>query len=288
MNRLVMMIIVLFMVKSSEAQFENTETGARAAGLNGAFTSVSNNSLAVFYNPSGLGQLKFREISVCYSPSLFGVSGLSQAAFSYAEPTEAGTFAVGIKTLGFELYRESVIKLSFGKVFKDRIFLGINADYFNLSIANYNSASALGLDIGAMAYISDFMKWGFAVNNLTGSKIGKTKEKIPQVYRTGLTFQPSENLILILEAEKDVKYPLSVRSGFEYSVLDLADLRAGISTEPVSFSGGIGLNYGLFQLDYSLYNHQELGITHQGTLSLNFGGKASGKYYRQQLKNSFR
>ncbi len=48
------------------AQFENTDIGARAIGLNGAFTSQSNNSLAIFYNPSGLGQMKYREVSVFY------------------------------------------------------------------------------------------------------------------------------------------------------------------------------------------------------------------------------
>ncbi len=45
------LVISIFAIKSSNAQFENTDIGARAIGLNGAFTSLSNNSLAVFYNP---------------------------------------------------------------------------------------------------------------------------------------------------------------------------------------------------------------------------------------------
>ncbi|MBK8981924.1 MAG: hypothetical protein IPM38_06275 [Ignavibacteria bacterium] len=288
MNRLAMMVIVLFSIKSSVAQFENTETGARATGLNGAFTSLSNNSLAVFYNPSGLGQLKFREISVYYGPEIFGVSGLSQAALSYTEPTGLGVFGAGVKTFGFELYRELTFSLSYGNVIREKVFLGVNANYYDLSIKNYNSASAFGLDIGAMAYITDFMKWGFSAKNLSGSSIGISKEKIPQVYRTGFTFQPLSNLLMIIEAEKDVKYPLSFRSGFEYSVYDIADLRTGISTEPVSFSAGIGLNYNMFQIDYTVNNHQELGISHQGSVTLNFGGGAAKRFYREQLKNAFK
>lgn len=291
MNRLVMMIIVMFWIKSSCAQFENTETGARATGLNGAYTSLSNNSLAVFYNPSGLGQLKFREISVYYSPSVFGISGLSQAALSFAEPIGSGNFGtigLGIKSFGFELYRETNFILSFGKEFQQKVFLGLSLNYYNLNIQNYNSAAAFGLDAGALAYITDFMKWGFAAKNMTGSVIGSSKEKIPQVYRTGFTFQPSGNVLLILEAEKDVRYPLSIRSGFEYAVFEYAEIRSGLSTEPVSFSAGVGFNYDMFQIDYSVNNHQELGISHQGSVALNFGGPSAKKFYRDQLKNAFK
>ena len=76
------LVISLFIVKSSFSQFENTDVGARAIGLNGAFTSLSNNSLAIFYNPSGLGQLKYRELSAFYGPSQYGVNEISSAALS--------------------------------------------------------------------------------------------------------------------------------------------------------------------------------------------------------------
>lgn len=288
MNRFVLMVIVLFSIKSSMAQFENTETGARATGLNGAFTSLSNNSLAVFYNPSGLGQLKFREISVYYSPSVFGINELSQAAFSYAEPLKFGTAGLGIKSFGFDLYKELNIFLSFGKVFQKKIFLGLNVNYFYLNIQNYNSASSIGIDFGTLAYVTDFLKWGFTAKNLTGSVIGDSKEKIPQIYRTGVTFQFIDDLILIAEFEKDVRYPLSIKSGFEFSATEQVDLRSGISTEPVSFTAGIGFAYGIFQLDYTVNSHQDLGISHQGSVTINFGGNAAKKYYQDQLKNAFK
>jgi len=288
MIKLVTMLIVLLCIKSSLAQFENTDTGARAIGLNGAYTSLSNNSIAVFYNPSGLGQIKFREISAFYTPSIFGISGLTQTSFSYAEPLGFGTIGSGINSFGFDLYREFNLLLSYGNVIREKVFLGFSVNYYNLSIQNYGSASSFGLDIGALAYITDFMRWGFAAKNMTGSTIGISKEKIPQVYNTGLTFQPKEDLLIVIEAEKDVRYPLSFRSGFEYAVFDQAEIRSGISTEPVSFTAGLGLSYGLFQLDYAINNHQDLGISHQGSITVNFGGPAAKKFYRTQLVNAFK
>lgn len=285
------LLMVIFLVVTPVilfAQFENTDIGARAIGLNGAFTSQSNNSLAIFYNPSGLGQMKYREVSVFYCPSPFGISEISTAALTYAEPLKFGTLGIGVKTYGFDLYRETNITLSFGNNFREKLFYGLNATFYNLKIQNYNSASAFGADVGAMAYITDFLRWGFFAKNFTGTRIGESEEKLAQVYRTGFTAQPRHDLNFILEVEKDVRYPLSFRGGMEYFINEYVDIRAGVGTEPTSFSGGITINYNIFQLDYAIYNYRDLGITNQGSLTVNFGGNTARKLARQQLKNSFK
>ena len=283
-----LLIILILAVKVSIAQFENTDIGARAVALSGAFTSMSDNSLAIFYNPSGLGQNKFRELSVFYSPAPYGLKELSTAALTYCEPFGFGTFGAGIKTYGYEFYREFNFILSYGNIYKKRIFYGLNINYYNLSIKDYNSASSFGVDLGGMAYITDFLRWGVFVKNITASTIGQSKEKIAQVYRTGFSFQPRGDLFLILEVEKDVKNPVSFRGAMEYSVLDFLDLRAGVGTEPSTFSGGMGFCYDIFQLDYAIYNSFDLGLTHQGSLTITFGGRGARKNARGMLKNAFK
>lgn len=279
--------IVFFEIKTGKAQFENTDLGARAVGLNGAFTSVSDNSLSIFYNPSGLGQMKYRDFSVFYNPAPFGLTELSTAAFTYAEPLKYGTIGAGLRTYGFDLYRETNILLSYGNDYKKRIFYGANFNFYNLNIQNYGSASSIGIDIGAMAYINKFLRWGFFGKNITGSTIGESKEKIAQIYRTGINYKPLNEVNLILEAEKDVKYPVSLRGGFEYLLFDYVDLRIGVGNEPTSFTGGVGINYDIFQLDYALYKSQDLGITHQGSLTVNFGGSKGRKETKEQLRRAF-
>lgn len=291
MKQLYILLILLLFVNVSNAQFEFTDIGARAVGLNGAYTSVSDNSLAIFYNPSGLGQMKFREFSVFYSPSPFGLKELSTAALTYAEPLKIGTFGIGIRTYGFDLYREIGISLSYGGNYKNRLFYGLNLNYYNLNIKDSyysdNSASSYSVDAGLMAYFTKFLRWGFFGRNISGSTIGTSKEKIPQVYRTGFSFLPREDLNLIIEAEKDVRYPLSVRAGIEYDLMDYVDLRAGIGSEPSTFTAGIGFSYNLFQLDYALYHSVDLGLTHQGTLTVNFGGLKGKKESRLSVRQAF-
>jgi hypothetical protein len=271
----------------SRAQFENTDAGARTAALNGSFTSIADNSLAVFYNPSGLGQLTDREVSFYYSPAPYGITELATASFSYAEPTKLGTFGAGVKTYGFDLYREITALVSYGNSFRSKIYYGINLNFYNLNIKNYNSASSFGVDIGALAYLTSFLKWGFFGKNLTGSKIGQSKERIAQVFRTGFMLQPRTDLKFALETEKDVKYPFSFKAGFEYTIIEYIDIRAGIGSEPTNFSAGVGFSYSLFQFDYAMQNHPDLGFTHQGALTINFGGLDAKKSARERLQKIF-
>jgi len=282
-----LVILFVFTAKPGKAQFENIDMGARAVGLNGAFTSLSNNSLAIFYNPAGLGQLNYRDFSVFYNPAPFGLTELSSAAFTFAEPTKYGVLGAALRSYGFDLYKETGVMVSYGNKYKNRVFYGANINLYHLNIQNYGSATSFGLDVGAMAYINKYLRWGFFGKNITGSTIGTSKEKIAQVYRTGINYKPLNEVNLMLEIEKDVKYPVSLRAGFEYSLMDLVDLRAGVGNEPTSFTGGIGFNYGLFTLDYAIYKSQDLGITHQGSLTINFGGVLGRKEAREQLRKAF-
>lgn len=286
MKRLFLILLILWAVNVS-AQFENTDVGARPVALGGAFTSLSDNSLAIFYNPAGLGQVKYREFSAFYSPAPFGLTDLSTAAISYSEPLSFGTIGAAYKTYGFELYRENNFILSYGNSYKKKIFYGANLNLYNLNIQNYDNATAFGVDIGAMAYIAKFLQWGFFGKNITGTKIGISNEKIAQVYRTGFTFQHEDKVRVIGEIEKDVKYPISVRGGLEYSVIDFLDLRFGVGSQPAIFSAGVGINYNLFSFDYAFTKSEDLGFTHLGTVSVNFGGLKGKKESRERLNKSF-
>ena len=280
-------IIVLLLVsfRVNFAQFELIDVGAKPIALGGAFTSLANNSNAVYYNPAGLSQMPFREVSIFYSPAPFGLKELANGSVNFVEPTKFGAFGVSAKTYGFELYKEITVTASYSNNYKKKIYYGANVNFYNLKIQNYGSASTFGVDIGGLAYLTDFLRWGFAAFNLNRPKIGTQDDKLPQVYRTGISVQPRNELNFMLDVEKDTRYTTSVKAGIEYSLYDMIDLRAGIGTEPTKFSAGVGLYYSIFEIDYGFYNHQDLGLTHQGTITVNFGGEKTRKIIRNSLKN---
>ncbi len=283
-------IIVLLFVsfRLNYAQFELIDIGAKPISLGGAFTSLANNSNAVYFNPAGISQIPFREVSVFYSPAPFGLKELANGSVNYVEPTKFGAFGLSAKTYGFELYKEITVTATYSNNYKKKIFYGANINYYNLKIQNYGSASTFGIDIGGLAYLTDFLRWGFAAFNLNRPKIGTQDDKLPQVYRTGVSIQPRKELNFVLDVEKDTRYTASVKAGIEYSLYDMIDLRAGIGTEPTKFSGGVGLYYSIFEIDYGFYNHQDLGLTHQGTITINFGGAKNREIIRNSLKDAFK
>jgi len=280
-------IILVLSFRVSYSQFELLDVGAKPISMGGAFTSLANNSNAVYYNPAGISQLPFREVSIFYSPAPFGLKELANGSVNFVEPTKFGAFGLSAKTYGFELYKEITATLTYANNYNRKIYYGANINYYNLKIQNYGSASAFGIDIGAMAYLTDFLRWGFSAFNLNRPSIGTQNDKLPQVYRTGLSVQPRTDLNFALDVEKDTRYTASVKAGIEYTLYDMISLRAGIGTEPTKFSGGVGFSYSLFEVDYGFYNHQDLGLTHQGTITINFGGEKGRKMIKESLKNAF-
>ncbi len=88
----------------------------------------------------------------------------------------------------------------------------------------------------------------------------------------GVAFLPYDNLIVSAGVDKEIYFRESFKYGVEYLLLDLVAIRFGLSNYPVQYSGGIGLKISKFQIDYSIDNHQYLGLTHQVTFSAKLGG----------------
>jgi len=51
--------------------------------------------------------------------------------------------------------------------------------------------------------------------------------------------------------------------------------------------GGIGFDYSMLEIGYAFYNHNDSGIIHQGSITINFGGDKGMKQMRESLKNAF-
>ncbi|MCF8241192.1 MAG: hypothetical protein K9J16_07385 [Melioribacteraceae bacterium] len=244
--------------------------GSRQIALSHSTTALSNDVFAIFNNPSGLAQLNWRELGVYYSPSPFGLKELANGYAAYNEPFEFGNLAAGFMTYGFELYRENKFLLSFSKRFYDNFFAGISLIYQSLKIERYGNDGAFNMVIGGLAYLSPNIRLGFSIENLMRSTYGNEDDQIPVIYNSGLSYNPLTNISLNISAQKELNYPASFRFGIEYNLLKYVYIRSGIMNEPDSYSAGIGINYLFFNLDYAVFTHNDLGLTHQAGLIIYF------------------
>lgn len=282
----VALFIIFWFPVTLRAGFEPTEHGARPLGMAGAFVALSDNVWAPFFNPAGLRLMNWREVAVFYSPQPFGLKELAHGSISYVEPTSIGAFGFSARTYGFELYREVTATVSYANAYRNVLFYGANISYYHLSISNYGSDGTIGIDIGILAYITDYLRWGFCAINMNMPTIGQAKEKLPQVYTTGLSFNPLSELVMNLDVQKDVKYPASVRFGVEYEIFDMLALRTGVANNPSKFSAGLGVRYSIIEFDYALYTHQELGLTHQISVGISFGGEGGRSDRREAFRKT--
>jgi hypothetical protein len=250
------------------AAFEHLVRGSSAIAMGGTSSAVTHNPWMAVLNPGGLPTVESRVISFDYSPQPFGLKELSHGSFSYVEPTAVGTFAASGSRFGFELYRELDLQASWGSTISDALSAGVSLHYYSLSIEHYGSAQTLGVDVGFLAHVTDQIQWGFAAFNINGPTIGSAKERLPQVFVTGVAYSPTPEMTLAVDLEKDVRFPLEMHAGVEYVFLDLLAVRAGTISDPSLLSAGIGIHYSLVQLDYAFTHHPDLGGTHQLSLSL--------------------
>ncbi|MEE9224782.1 MAG: hypothetical protein V3U68_01110 [Bacteroidota bacterium] len=269
-NAACILLVFLSLRGALFAAFEPREIGARVAGIGGAFVGVARDAWSTFRNPCGLSQLGTRELSVSHSPALFGLRELAFGAFVYAHPTRVGFFALSASRFGFELYNETTVSVSYSNSYHRTVALGFTLRYHHLEIERYGSAVAFGFDAGILIGLSEQLHAGFFVRNINAPTIGLAKERLPQVYSTGISYMPVNRLIILVDLEKDVRFPASVKAGVEYRPLEFLAFRTGLATVPSRGTAGVGIQYSRFAFDYAVQAHPELGLTHQFSVSVSF------------------
>jgi hypothetical protein len=272
MKKLVITFIIL-----NFSVFGQFNPGAKQISLSNSDVALSNDVFSIFNNMSGLAQLNWREIGIYYSPAPFGLSELANGYVAYIEPTSYGAFSFGAMTYGFELYRESRFLFGYSNKFQKKFFYGLTINLHNVNIKNYGSDLAYYLNVGALTYLMSNLRFGFFVTNLNRATFSEEKEQIPTVLKSGLSYDFLDELTLNISIEKDLRFKPSFQFGIDYDLIEYLSLRSGFSNNPSNYSAGIGINYSMFNLDYAVFSHNDLGLTHQFGLIINFGSILSRK-----------
>lgn len=262
---------IIIICAISLSAYSQYNPGAKQISLSNSDVALSNDVFSLFNNPSGLSQMNWREIGVYYSPAPFGLSELANGYVAYHEPTDIGSFAIGGMSYGFDLYRESKFALGYSYNFQNKLFVGLAINYQTVSIQNYGNDGALFFNLGGLAYITNLFRVGFSVQNINRATFGNEDDQIPMILNTGLSYDVVDELTLNFALEKDIKYKTSFQFGVNYDILENISLRSGFSNEPSKYSVGIGINYLMFSLDYAMFTHNDLGLTHQAGVIVSFG-----------------
>ncbi|MDR3256542.1 MAG: hypothetical protein LBT18_02665 [Endomicrobium sp.] len=115
------MLAINVYAASGGAAFLKKGVGARALGMGGAYTSLSNDATAVYWNPAGLGQVKK------YSISVMGTSGASNEWTGLQDVVSTHNFAaISIpiskftNSLGGSVFALGLLNSSIGNIVKSK------------------------------------------------------------------------------------------------------------------------------------------------------------------------
>ena len=261
MARRSVVLVLLFFVGWSDKGWAqtSTESGAQATALGNAGTALAYEATG-YANPASWATFTGRVVSF-FASEAFGLAALRLGGVAYLEPTRLGTFALGVRAFGFEDYRDVHLQGGFARGFRlgttRRFLLGLGLRHQRVTIPGYGHAGAMALSIGAIVALGPTLSLGFQAANIHGPT--RAGEALPRHLAVGLAYTPTEQVLVVLDASKDVRFPLSVRGGIEIQPVEVLALRAGAATEPARLTAGVGLRLGMLRADFAGERHEVLG-----------------------------
>lgn len=265
MRSFVTCFLFCFHVTISSAQGGNYNFGARNAGLAGASLTLGD-AYSLFNNIGGLGRVEnhtaFAGYQNRYKISEFQVIG-GGGVFHH----EIGNAGVGYYKFGDDIFSQQKLHLAIGNTMQ-MVSLGLGVDVIQYDIQSVGTQRALAIQFGGVAEITPQFLFGAHIFNLNqATLVSETGERLPTVMKGGLSYRPTDELMLNVEVEKDLDFDEVFKGGIEYRIIENVFLRTGISTQPFIGAFGLGFHPKKLQFDYAFTNDSELGNIHEFSIA---------------------
>lgn len=238
------------------------QIGAEANGLGG--TALNQKDVFSSYNnPGALGQVKKTSVGLAYDNRfLLKELSLQSLAGTYALKKN-GTFGIHAQHYGFALYREMVGGLSYGMELAPRFSIGTTVNIHRIQLGeNYGNSTKATFALGMLYAVNDDLSFGMRVHNISRSTLASFEdERYPTVFGLGLQYAFSEKVFWNLEAEKNMVYPINIKTGLALQPHEIVALRLGVNSYPFQSTFGLGLTLPKFQFDLAAAWHAQLGIS---------------------------
>jgi hypothetical protein len=273
-------VALLLLAGAVQANFLETELGARAMGMGGAFVAVADDVTALHWNPAGLAGLPGVQVFGMRT-SVYSIDGLSEDAVLTSYGTGSMGYGLGwMRTGAADLYSENTLLAGYGAETPiDGLAAGITLKRFSVEAPGYeyynDPAFAAG---GDDAYAADLGalyrrgKWsvGATVRNLGEPELrllSTTAEDdldpIVSELRLGGTYLFRDVMLMTVEWRAPREVPeyyedqYVINFGSEVWFYDAFALRAGMNRDRIT--AGLGMRTKHVQIDVALLSERRIG-----------------------------
>lgn len=177
-------------------------------------------------------------------------------------PTPQGNFGLETDYFGEPNFNEYQLGLAYARSVGANLDLGVQFNYYGYRIPGYQQASAVTFQLGAIAYLTDKVSAGVQIYNPVGGYLSKSHdEKLASLYQFGISYEPSESVIVTGMVRKEEDRNVNVIAGIYYQFDKRFFARAGVQTENTSPFGAAGIAFADFRIDLSVSYHPQLGFS---------------------------
>lgn len=289
-------------VGTTGAQFLELGVSARAMGMAEAFTAVTDDITAVYYNPAGLVYMYGREATFSYismpaeigyyfgaigfpMESIGGVLGLSAYTLTSGDMIETGYINGSDPELGtgrIFSYDDFAFAVSYGRYLTDRFSVGVSVKYIGEFTHDY-SASGWSADVGTN-YDTGFRNFTIA---MVITNFGPDMRMIAEDYPLPINFKFGAAINVIDGNEHVLTFAAEgthpsdnlekYNTGLEYTYREFVVLRGGsrfnYDVDGFTAGGGVRVPFGEeseLRFDYAYQDFGILTEVHRFSMSIAF------------------
>jgi hypothetical protein len=204
-------MLLLMIIARLNGAFEDLKTGTRPAALGGAFTALSDDHNASFWNPAGLSNLDRPEIFSAYK-RLFAI--VHNFTFATCLPTRYGGFGITLRETSVKgdytdasgsviesnatLEAERALLLSHGFHLMEEVSFGYNLVAYQVQNVRFDNHLAFGADMGMLMEVYRRWRLGFFFRNLNSATIGETfRYGLPEEISLGIAYVPFDHVVTL-------------------------------------------------------------------------------------------
>ena len=227
---IIIFINIFIIVYQINAQINTIEIyGAKSNGL-GQVTSVYNDINSSYGNQAGLAYLNGMSINLGYE-NRYQIFELSALNFAIAKRfNKYGTFGMVMKRFGFSQFNDFMTGIAYAKKLSNSFSIGIQFDYFNTTITGFGNKSTFSFETGLMYILSNKITIGVhATNPFPISFIDN--QDIPTIINAGIKYKISRYLNIYGEFEKHINFNFYLKTGIEYSPINVFTLYFGFRND---------------------------------------------------------
>ena len=233
--------------------------GAKSISMGRSSVALSGPN-SVLANQAGMVYTKDLDIALNASKK-YNISGLNLFSLGLIKNTGYGTFGIALYQFEFDAYKEQKVGLAYARKLSEGLSIGIQFDYLNLVLPEFDNHSYITSEIGIYSEISPVVHLGGHIYSPFNIVIDNDSQ-VPTRFRLGPKFIISDDVVAYTEIEKVIDLPAVLKLGISYLLENNFQFLMGVVPTLSEFSFGFSYTFDdSYNVDGGFIYDQRLGIT---------------------------